>query len=86
MCLIGLADEDAPITPEVWLVKEIAVTASLAYFHEEFEMAMAMIADGRVVLDPLHTSTVGLDELGDTLVELASGRTDQLKVLVDPGR
>ena len=86
MCLIGLADEDAPITPAVWLVKEITVTASLAYFHEEFEMAMAMIADGRVAVDPLHTSTIGLDALAGTLSELASGQTDQLKVLVDPGR
>ena len=60
MCLIGLADGDAPISPGAWLVKEISVTSSLAYLHEEFEMSMGMIADGRVVVEPLHTSTVGL--------------------------
>ncbi len=84
MCLIGLADEDAPINPGSWLVKEIAVTASLAYFHEEFEMCMAMIADGRVALEPLHTSTVGLSGLDAALADLASGSSDQTKVLVDP--
>jgi (R,R)-butanediol dehydrogenase/meso-butanediol dehydrogenase/diacetyl reductase len=86
MCLIGLADEDASINPSAWLVKEIAVTSSLAYFHEEFEMCMAMIADGRVALEPLHTSTVGLDGLDAALADLASGASEQTKVLVDPTR
>lgn len=86
MCLIGLSDSEALITPAVWLVKEIAVTASLAYFHEEFEMAMGMMADGRVVVEPLHTSTVGLDGLADALTDLAGGRSVQTKVLVDPNR
>ena len=84
MCLIGLAEGDAPISPGVWLVKEIAVTASLAYFHEEFEMSMGMIADGRVTVDPLHTSTVSLDGFGAALADLASGTSDQTKVLVNP--
>ena len=84
MCLIGLAEGDAPISPGAWLVKEISVTSSLAYLHEEFEMSMGMIADGRVVVEPLHTATVGLDELEAALVDLASGTSQQIKVLVDP--
>ena len=84
MCLIGLADGDAPISPGVWLVKEIAVTSSLAYFHEEFEMAMGMIADGRVAVEPLHTSTASLAGFAAALADLASGTSDQTKVLVNP--
>ena len=84
MCLIGLAEGDAPISPGVWLVKEISVTASLAYFHEEFEMAMGMIADGRVAVDPLHTSTASLGGFSTALADLASGTSDQAKVLVNP--
>jgi (R,R)-butanediol dehydrogenase/meso-butanediol dehydrogenase/diacetyl reductase len=86
MCLVGLADSDAPISPGAWLVKEISVTSSLAYLHEEFEMAMGMIADGRVAVEPLHTETVGLDGLEAALVDLASGQSTQMKVLVDPRR
>ena len=86
MCLIGLADADASIVPAIWLVKEIAVTASLAYVHEEFEMAMGMIADGRVDVRPLHTATVALDDLDAALADLASGTSTQTKVLVDPRR
>ena len=84
MCLIGLADSDATISPGAWLIKEISVTSSLAYLHEEFETAMGMMADGRVRVDALHTSTVGLDGLEVALADLASGNSEQTKVLVDP--
>jgi (R,R)-butanediol dehydrogenase / meso-butanediol dehydrogenase / diacetyl reductase len=84
MCLIGLADGDASIVPAVWLVKEIAVTASLAYLHEEFEMAMAMMADGRIEMTPLHSSTIGLADLDRALGDLASGTSTETKILVDP--
>ncbi len=84
MCLIGLADDDATISPATWLVKEIAVTSALAYLHEEFEMAMSMIADGRVRVEPMHTSTTTLDGLDAVLADLASGASEQIKVLVDP--
>jgi (R,R)-butanediol dehydrogenase/meso-butanediol dehydrogenase/diacetyl reductase len=86
MCLIGLANADATINPTSWLVKEITVTAALAYLHEEFEMAMGMMADGRVLVDPLHTATVDLAGLGDALADLAGGTSVQTKVLVDPRR
>lgn len=84
MCLIGLADEDAPISPASWLIKEISVTSALAYTHEEFDLAMGMIADGRFRTEPMHSSTIGLDSLDATLADLASGQSLETKVLVDP--
>jgi len=84
MCLIGLAHGEVPINPSTWLRKEITVTSALAYLHEEFEMTMEMIADGRIKVDTLHTGTTRLDGLGATLDELASGSSDQTKVLLNP--
>ncbi len=84
MCLIGLADGEASISPAAWLIKEIGVTSSLAYFHEEFEMVMAMIADGRVDLEPLHTSTVGLGGRRPRWPIWPVATQVQTKVLVDP--
>ena len=84
MCLIGLAEGDATMSPGAWLVKEISVTSSLAYLHEEFEMSMGMMADGRIVVDSMHTSTVGLDAIEDALADLASGQSKHMKVLVNP--
>jgi (R,R)-butanediol dehydrogenase/meso-butanediol dehydrogenase/diacetyl reductase len=47
-------------------------------------MAMGMMADGRVSVDALHTGTVGLADLDSALADLASGTSEQTKVLVDP--
>jgi len=84
MCLIGLADQDAAITPGSWLIKEISVTSALAYMHEEFEMAMGMIADGRFRTEPMHSSTIGIEGLDAALSDLASGTSAETKILVDP--
>jgi len=82
--LIGLANGSASIDPAAWLVKEISLQAALAYSHEDFEMAMGMIAAGRVDLDAMHSRTVGLADLDATLAELAGGQSTEMKVLVDP--
>ena len=84
VCLIGFTAEAATIVPAVWLVKEITVSAALAYTYDDFDRAMGMIADGRIQLDPMHSSTVGLDGLGDALADLASGASSETKVLVRP--
>jgi len=83
MCLIGLASGVATIDPRIWLVKEIGVQAALAYTHEEFDMAMGLVADGRVDVDAMHTQTVGLSGVHEALHGLANG-AGQMKVLVDP--
>lgn len=84
MCLIGLADSNAEIVPHSWLVKEINLTSALAYSHEEFELTMGMIADGRVQVDPLHSCTSSLEGLSEALTDLGSGTSELNKVLVKP--
>lgn len=82
--IIGLSGTDAPITPGTWLVKEVTVTASLAYLRDEFERVMSVVADGRLQLEPLHDHTVGLGGFADALAALAAGGSAFTKVLVDP--
>ena len=65
-------------------MKEIAVTAALGFTHEEFDMVMSYVADGRVDLDALHSGTISLGDLGPTLADLANGTSQHTKVLVDP--
>ncbi len=84
--LIGLSPQPASIDPGSWLVKEVTLQAALAYSHEEFDMAMTMIAAGRVDLDAMHSRTVGLADLDAALAELAGGGAADIKVLVDPSR
>ncbi len=84
VCLVGLATGQMSIEPGEWLRNEVTVTAALGYLHHEFADAMDLLADGRVQVRPLHTSTTRVDALAATLEELAVGGSGQLKVLVNP--
>ena len=81
--LVGLASGPAEVIPGAWLAKEVRLVASFGYLHQEFGLAMRLVADGRLRLDPLHTSTVGLAGLEAAFRRLLEGG-DEVKVLVDP--
>jgi (R,R)-butanediol dehydrogenase/meso-butanediol dehydrogenase/diacetyl reductase len=83
VALVGLASSPATIEPGSWLVKEVTLTASLGYTHEEFEATQELAADGRLRLAPLVTDTVGLDGLEEALQRLMRP-SGQVKILVDP--
>ena len=81
--LVGLPNLPAEIDAARWLVKEVRLTASLAYLHEEFEVAKGLVADGRIRCAPLHTDTVSLGGLDEAFGRLAEHPAD-IKILLDP--
>ena len=81
--LVGVASGSAEIQAAEWLVKELRLTSSIAALREDFFMAQSLVADGRVQVAPLHTSTVALPGMQDAFAGLARN-PDQVKVLVDP--
>jgi (R,R)-butanediol dehydrogenase/meso-butanediol dehydrogenase/diacetyl reductase len=83
LTLIGLSHRPASIDPGSFLMKELDVHCTIAYQHSEFETAMAMMADGRVRAEPIHTSTVGLAGLESAIQDLAAGAAET-KILLDP--
>jgi (R,R)-butanediol dehydrogenase/meso-butanediol dehydrogenase/diacetyl reductase len=84
--LLSFLSEPATISADRWLAKQVTVVASNAYTHDDFRRAMTFLADGRVLAEPLHSRTVGLDELEVTLRGLSAGPSDDIKILVDPRR
>jgi (R,R)-butanediol dehydrogenase/meso-butanediol dehydrogenase/diacetyl reductase len=81
--LVGLATLPAQIAPGSWLAREVRLVASLAYLHEEFDLAMGLVADGRLRLAPMRSETVGLDGLDAAFRRLLGGG-NAVKILVDP--
>jgi (R,R)-butanediol dehydrogenase/meso-butanediol dehydrogenase/diacetyl reductase len=81
--LVGVANGAASINAAGWLVKEVRLVSSIAYLHEDFEICKALVADGRIQTDPLHTSTVSLAELEGAFQRLAD-HPQEVKILVDP--
>jgi (R,R)-butanediol dehydrogenase/meso-butanediol dehydrogenase/diacetyl reductase len=82
--LISFLAQPATINGARWLAKELSLVASNAFTHDDFRRSMAFLADGRVEAAPLHSRTVGLDDLEATLRGLSAGPTEDVKVLVDP--
>ena len=81
--LVGLAEGDATIVPGTWLSKEVTFVASIAYLHEEFPLAMRLVAEKRIDVASLHTATYSLSDAPAAFAALATGKT-QVKVLVQP--
>ncbi len=81
--LVGVPSLPATINAAGWLIQEVRLTSSIAYLHEEFEIARALVEDGRIRVADLHTSTVGLDGMADAFTRLAEHPTE-VKILVDP--
>ncbi len=81
--LVGVANNAAQINPGEWLIKEVRLTSSLAYLHEDFEVCKDLVATGRIQCEPLHTSTTGLAGLNDAFQRLADS-PQEVKILVNP--
>lgn len=83
--MLAPAAEPVRIDTNLWLIREVTVSISLAHNHEEFGITIGLLRDGRLRAAPLHSKTVGLRDLPATMAALASGGADLCKVLVAPG-
>jgi (R,R)-butanediol dehydrogenase/meso-butanediol dehydrogenase/diacetyl reductase len=82
--LLSFVAAPATVNAARWLSKELTIVASIAFSRDDVGRAMSFMAEGRVEATRLHSRTVPLAELEQTLRALASGSPDDVKVLVDP--
>jgi len=82
--LLSYIAQPATINAARWMAKEVSVVGAVAFTHDDVVRSMAFMADGRVRAKPLHTRTIGLNDLQPTLQALAAGTSADVKVLVDP--
>ncbi|WP_256345019.1 zinc-binding dehydrogenase [Pseudomonas gingeri] len=79
----GLCMERDSFYPSFAIMKEIDLAFSIAYSFEEFAQAFDHIASGRLQVDALITSHVGLDGVQDAFDRLADPERDA-KVIIIP--
>ena len=84
--LLGYTARPATVHPGTLLARELVLRGALAATRDDVRRTVRLIAGGRLQVAALHTSTVGLDGLAGVLAALATGRSGDLKVLVDPTR
>jgi threonine dehydrogenase-like Zn-dependent dehydrogenase len=81
----GVCLEDDTIQPARAIVKELSMQFVVGYTPEEFATALALIADGRIDVDPLVSGRVGLEDVPAAFTQLAHPEGNA-KVLVEPWR
>jgi len=86
LSLLGFTTAPSQVVYGDWQIRELRVVGSLAYSRVDFEGSLRALASGAVRTDVLHTGTIGLAELQETLELLDSGTSSHAKVLVDPRR
>lgn len=84
VALLGVLSDPVPISQLLLMVKEAQLRASFCYRPASFDEAVGMLADGRVPVDRLVTSTRPMAETDEVMAELRRPGTDELKVLLTP--
>ena len=84
VCMVGVSGGAATINPMRWMRKEVSVDTSILFNLDEMATTAQLIADKRISTKGMVAGTVTLDELPDTIDDLANRRRDAVKLLVDP--
>jgi (R,R)-butanediol dehydrogenase/meso-butanediol dehydrogenase/diacetyl reductase len=82
--MLGVATDPTSLYTAMLVVKEIELVGSLAYTRDEFVEAIGHLAAGRVPGDDLITTVAPMLEANQWFVDLISGSTEQVKVLLAP--
>jgi (R,R)-butanediol dehydrogenase/meso-butanediol dehydrogenase/diacetyl reductase len=79
----GLFVGEATVEPMLWSLNDLTIVGTWCYRVYDFGRVAAQIAAGRLPVDEVVTSTIALDGAPAAFERLASGRADEIKVLVD---
>ncbi len=77
---VGMCEQPDTIMPISAMIKELALQFVVAYTRDDFDTAIAMLAQGRIDASPMVTSTVTLDEMPAAFEALRTP-SEQCKVL-----
>ncbi|MDP1632035.1 MAG: zinc-binding dehydrogenase [Caulobacter sp.] len=80
----GVCMEADRIEPSLAINKQLDLRFVLGYQPDEFAQTLFDIAEGRINVDPLITSTIGLDGVAQAFADLANPETN-VKIMVTPG-
>lgn len=80
---VAVPAHSIPIHLGAIIQREITLRGSMAYL-DEFPLAIDIIARGRVNVDDLITTEIGLADVEQTFAELTGPENTQIKVLVKP--
>jgi (R,R)-butanediol dehydrogenase / meso-butanediol dehydrogenase / diacetyl reductase len=79
----GLFVGTAPVEPMLWSLNDLTIVGTWCYWVYDFERIAAQIAAGDLPVERVITNSGTLDEAPDAFASLASGKADEIKVLIN---
>src|SRR4051794_16623376 len=79
----GLFVGEASVEPMLWALNDLTIVGTWCYWVYNFDRIAAQIAAGDLPVERVVTSNADLDGAPDAFARLASGRADEIKVLID---
>ncbi len=68
------------------VMKELTLIGAIAYTKEEFAKCIDMIANREIDVLKFVSKTISLEEVQSAYEELTSGKSESIKILVDPNK
>lgn len=81
---IGVIEQDTPINPLSFILKEAELRGSMCYSEAEFAQVVADVAQGRIRTDLFLTDTIELRDIEAKGVQRLLSSSDAIKILVRP--
>ncbi len=82
--LVGVATGNVDVPLVLSVMKEVTMQGAIAYTEQEFETCIELIAKKIIDVEKYIDKKVGLDKVQDSFVDLTSGKTDNIKIVVKP--
>lgn len=82
--LVGVSQTPITIPTIAAVMQEVTMQGAIAYTKEEFVTCIEEIAHKQIDVMKFMTKIVSLDEVQDAFLDLTSGNTDNIKILIDP--
>lgn len=84
--LVGVSLKPIEVPTALIVTKELKVLGAIAYTYEEFNNVINMLANKEISLKEFITDTVSLEGLNEAFERLISGKSKDIKILVDPSK
>ena len=81
---IGVIEQETPINPLTFILKEAELRGSMCYSEEEFAQVIEDVVSGRIRTDLFLTDTIDLKDIELKGVERLLSSSDAIKILVKP--
>ena len=81
---IGVIEQDTPINPLNFILKEAELRGSMCYLEDEFAQVVADVAQGKIRTDLFLTDTIALQDIEQKGVQRLLSSSDAIKILVKP--